>query len=177
MIAEHEALSALCHARLEHQTLHSLQEAKYILHPDRSSHVLLKFYLCLPQDLEIGNSKYARKVAEGLTKIGGCAALLLLLEQALQQQQLQDTLLAMPLFLVRCPPCPTSKLLSRFCFSQRAGLLHDMACRPLNSCAKCANWFSSFEHGTASFKGKAVKKMVFLEHTGGISALQALSGQ
>ena len=48
----------------------------------------------------MGHSKYARKVAEGLTKAGSCAALLMLLERALKQQLFEVSLVDMPLFFV-----------------------------------------------------------------------------
>ena len=66
----------------------------------------------------MGHSKYARKLAEGLSKVGSCAALLMLLEQALKQQLLEDSLVDMPLFSVshllllpQIAPTPLGKVL------------------------------------------------------------------
>ncbi len=53
------------------------------------------------QELAMGEGKYAQDVAEGLTQLGGCMALLVLLEQALEQQRNQDSMMAMPMVTSR----------------------------------------------------------------------------
>ncbi|KAK9843278.1 hypothetical protein WJX74_009629 [Apatococcus lobatus] len=84
------------------------------------------------KDLEIGISKCARKVAEGLTKIGSCAALLLLLEQTLEQQRVQDLLMGMPLFSAESSSEAHSQSSMRLLpnFLQRIGPILEQASNP-----------------------------------------------